>query len=200
MAFIYDLTDTWNAGATTFNAIRMNVTDVASAASSKLITLQVGGVERFGVDKAGVASFGGAVRSAGGSAASPAFSFSGDTNTGIFSPAADTLAFATGGAEVMRFTSSGSGGIGTATPNAAAQLEVSSTQRGFLPPRMTTDQREAIVNPPNGLMIYNVTSGKMQVNVPSVGAFLLSSDGVYTVGQEQPTLVVDFVKAWANLH
>jgi hypothetical protein len=42
-----------------------------------------------------------------GSAAAPSITFSGDTNTGIFSPAADTIAFAEGGAEVGRFDSSG---------------------------------------------------------------------------------------------
>lgn len=61
MAYIYDLTDTWNAGATTFNAIRMNVTDTASSVSSKLVTLQVSGTERFSVTKAGVGYFSGKV-------------------------------------------------------------------------------------------------------------------------------------------
>jgi hypothetical protein len=59
MAFIYDLTDTWNASGTTFNAIRMNVTDTASAAASRLITLQVGGAERFSVRKDGQGYFAG---------------------------------------------------------------------------------------------------------------------------------------------
>jgi len=45
-------------------------------------------------------------------------------------------------------------GIGTATPNASAQLEVSSTNSGFLPPRMTYAQRNAIVNPAAGLIVY----------------------------------------------
>jgi hypothetical protein len=61
MAFIYDLTDTWNAGGTTFNAIKMNVTDTASAAASRLVSLQVGGVERFGVRKNGQGYFAGNV-------------------------------------------------------------------------------------------------------------------------------------------
>jgi hypothetical protein len=39
-----------------------------------------------------------------GSAAAPAYSFQTDSNTGMFSPAADTLAFATGGAEVVRMS------------------------------------------------------------------------------------------------
>jgi hypothetical protein len=50
-----------------------------------------------------------------GSAATPAIRGT-DTNTGIFFPAADTIAFAEGGAEVARFDSSGNLGIGTASP------------------------------------------------------------------------------------
>ena len=45
-------------------------------------------------------------------------------------------------------------GIGTSTPNAASQLEVSSTSKGFLPPRMTAAQRNAISTPVAGLMIW----------------------------------------------
>lgn len=61
MAYIYDLTDTWNAGGTTFNGIKLNVTDSASAVSSKLVTLQTNGTEHFSVTKAGVGYFSGNV-------------------------------------------------------------------------------------------------------------------------------------------
>jgi hypothetical protein len=50
-----------------------------------------------------------------GSAATPALRGT-DTNTGIFFPAADTIAFAEGGAEAMRINSSGFVGIGTTSP------------------------------------------------------------------------------------
>ena len=50
-------------------------------------------------------------------------------------------------------------GIGTATPATSAQLDVSSTTKGFLPPRMTSAQMFAIT-PAEGLMIYNTTSKK----------------------------------------
>lgn len=48
---IYAMNDTWNNVATTFAAIKMNVTDTASAAASKLLDLQVGGVSQFSVTK-----------------------------------------------------------------------------------------------------------------------------------------------------
>lgn len=44
-------------------------------------------------------------------------------------------------------------GIGTTTPDASAKLEVNSSNQGFLPPRMTFEQRNAIVNPAEGLVI-----------------------------------------------
>ena len=52
-------------------------------------------------------------------------------------------------------------GIGTTTPNASAKLDVSSTNKGFLPPRMTYAQRTAISSPAEGLMVYQTdgTSG-----------------------------------------
>lgn len=45
-------------------------------------------------------------------------------------------------------------GIGTATPAASAQLDVSSTTKGFLPPRMTAAQRSTISSPTNGLLVF----------------------------------------------
>jgi hypothetical protein len=52
-----------------------------------------------------------------GTAALPAITTTGDTNTGIFFPAADTIAFAEGGAESMRLDSAGNLGLGV-TPSA----------------------------------------------------------------------------------
>lgn len=53
-------------------------------------------------------------------------------------------------------------GINTATPNAKALLDLSSTTKGLLLPRMTTTQRDAITSPPAGLVIYNTTTNKSQ--------------------------------------
>lgn len=49
---------------------------------------------------------------------------------------------------------SGSVSVGTSVPKASAALDVTSTTKGFLPPRMTQVQRDAIANPANGLIIY----------------------------------------------
>jgi hypothetical protein len=57
-------------------------------------------------DSSGDITTGGVVLTANGSVSNPSFSASGDTNTGIFFPAADTIAFAEGGAEAMRIDSS----------------------------------------------------------------------------------------------
>jgi hypothetical protein len=59
---------------------------------------------------------GGTVTASAGTVSAPAITTTGDTNTGIFFPAADTIAFAEGGVESMRINSSGNLGIGTATP------------------------------------------------------------------------------------
>lgn len=155
-----------------------------------------------------------------GTVSLPSIAASGDTNTGWYFPAADTLAAVTGGAEAMRIDSSqnvgigitpssklhvegvlrisngsdygtitrsataleiqsynsepislnpagndvimaGSGsklGIGTSSPNANAILDLTSTTRAFMPPRMTTTQRDAIASPTAGMVIYNTTT------------------------------------------
>jgi|WetSurMetagenome_2_1015567.scaffolds.fasta_scaffold04808_4 hypothetical protein len=48
-------------------------------------------------------------------------------------------------------------GIGTSSPNSSAALEINSTSQGFLPPRMTQAQRDAIT-PVEGLIVYNTTT------------------------------------------
>ena len=64
----------------------------------------------------GVATF------SAGTVSLPAITTTGDTNTGIFFPAADTIAFTEGGAEAMRIDSSGRVGIGTSSPTAKVQI------------------------------------------------------------------------------
>ncbi|MBK8698487.1 MAG: hypothetical protein IPN29_02665 [Saprospiraceae bacterium] len=70
--------------------------------------------------------------------------FSGWVQSGFNGTTADPLSFQPLG---------GSVGIGVLAPNASAALDVTSTTQGFLPPRMTLAQRNAITTPAEGLMI-----------------------------------------------
>ena len=57
-----------------------------------------------------------------GTAGAPSLTFTGDPNTGIWSPAADTVAASTAGSERLRITSAGLVGIGTSSPGAPLQV------------------------------------------------------------------------------
>jgi hypothetical protein len=48
-------------------------------------------------------------------------------------------------------------GIGTSTPAECSKLDITSTTQGFLPPRMTTTQKNAIASPVTGLVVYDTT-------------------------------------------
>lgn len=84
-------------------------------------------------------------------------------------------------------------GIGTQTPNSSAALEVSDTSKGLLIPRMTMNQRKAINNPAQGLMVYQTDStqgfwysdGVQWININSQGLSGISGGihlQVYTSG------------------
>jgi hypothetical protein len=85
--------------------------DAPAVAGSNTITLPTGNGaadQRLVTDGSGALSFTSDVMLAAGSAGSPSLYFSGDTNTGMWSPAADTLAWSTGGTERMRILQDGS--------------------------------------------------------------------------------------------
>lgn len=86
MSDIFNMADTWNAGGTTFTAIKMNVTDTASAAGSLLMDLQVGGASKFNVRKdgrVGVADGTAAVVSIGRLSGETGFSFRNSTQIDV---------------------------------------------------------------------------------------------------------------------
>jgi len=56
-------------------------------------------------------------------------------------------------------------GIGTTTPDASSMLDVSSTNKGLLIPRLTTVERNNIALPATGLMIFNTTLNDGQINI-----------------------------------
>ncbi|SDQ07737.1 hypothetical protein SAMN05421664_0349 [Chryseobacterium soldanellicola] len=60
------------------------------------------------------------------------------------------------GAPAMVLQNTGNLGIGTVTPSPSALIEMASTSKGLLPPRMSTVQRDGITPKPEGLVIYNL--------------------------------------------
>ena len=55
----------------------------------------------------------------------------------------------------------GSVAVGTSTLDTSAKLQVDSTTQGFLPPRMTSEQKTAITSPAAGLMVYDTDQNQM---------------------------------------
>ena len=86
-----------------------------------------------------------------------AYNFTGGTHTvrGIYyNP---TLTSLTGTTHRAIETTSGGAYFNTTSVNASAVLQADSTTQGFLPPRMTTTQKNAIATPAAGLMVYDTT-------------------------------------------
>ena len=94
----------------TSNSVSLT-TLAASGAATLSSTLGVTGVATLSssLGVAGVTTF------AAGTAALPAITTTGDTNTGLYFPAADTIAFTNGGVESMRINSAGNTFIGVAS-------------------------------------------------------------------------------------
>ncbi|QKG55695.1 hypothetical protein GKZ68_02990 [Hymenobacter sp. BRD128] len=84
-------------------------------------------------------------------------------------------------------TPSGGVGIGTNAPDASAALDITSTGKGLLPPRLTQAQRDAIASPATGLTIYNTTTNALNVwNGTSW------SEALSTTQQPSPSLPITF--------
>jgi hypothetical protein len=79
---VIDLAGTWNTTGTP-SAIKLNITDTASNASSLLMQLQTGGTNRFTVNKDGLVTASDRIRVGNGTGLLPAYSFVNGTNTGI---------------------------------------------------------------------------------------------------------------------
>ena len=76
-------------------------------------------------------------------------------------------------------------GIGTEAPDASAQLELQSTTKGFLLPRMTEDDRDQISSPAQGLMIYCTdcgTNGEAQLYNGTAWTTMTGAAAVFVCG------------------
>ena len=117
--------------------------------------------------------------SAAGAVATPSITTAGDTNTGFWFPAADTIAASTAGTERMRIDSAGRVGIG-ATPIASTKLTVGGTYaggtstvginvRGTIDPTVSTSAHVQVRSAPD------ISAGTL----PSLSAFI-ADQATYT--------------------
>jgi hypothetical protein len=109
----------------------------------------------------------GTITTAAGTASAPAIVPTGDTNTGIFFPAADTIAFAEGGAEAMRIDSSGNVGIGLTSP--AEKLHVSGN--------LALGSNGEISNNAGEKIIFQNSDDSMRFQVSSVERIRINTTG-----------------------
>ncbi|NLA24582.1 MAG: hypothetical protein GX879_06410, partial [Bacteroidales bacterium] len=98
------------------------------------------------------------------------------------------------------FYNQGNVAIGTNSPDASAALDINSTNAGFLPPRMSTAQRDLISNPAVGLMIFNLSTNCLNI-YKSGGWFELCGDCIPppqpTAQSNSPACQGDTIKLFA---
>lgn len=84
-----------------------------------------------------------------------------------------------GGNEGIRIDNSGNVGIGTATPNTSAILDINSSSKGVLPPKVVLTGRNGtsspIASPPTGLFVYNTAEAGTASNEVSPGFYFYNS-------------------------
>ena len=155
-----------------------------------------------------VANFNNVVTTGTGTAASPAIVPTGDSNTGIFFPAADTIAFSEGGAEAMRINSSGQVGIGTTSADsifhikdsvAVLTIEGAATSSASVQFKTNTINRYKIATPDSSadLAFYSSgtterlridSSGNVGIGIASPAAkfHVVNGLGIYNSGAGSP--------------
>jgi len=82
------------------------------------------------------------------------------SNMQLYGSAGYTSLGAAGTLDVFAVTTT-SAGLGTTTPDASAKLDIVSTTKGVLFPRMTTTQKNAITPIVSGLVVYDTTTNKL---------------------------------------
>jgi len=171
--------------------VAINITDkkvwVGNAATTPIQLLGGGADGNFtNISVSSVATFG------AGTVSAPSITTTGDTNTGIYFPAADTIAFTEGGVEAMRLDSSGNLGIG-ASPS--FQLDVvrasASTPQVRVQNTTTTSQTNSLTAANYAGALAFVTSNSANVQTERMR---ITSTGTVAIG----TTTTPTAKLWVE--
>lgn len=167
MAFIYNLTDTWNDVTTTWNGIKLAVTDTGSSATSKLLNLTISGASTgsFTVDKSGNLLLSGSVNKI--TMTAPA--------TGATLTLADGSSFITSGAHSATFTFSGTTALTFPTTGTVTALGNTTTGSGSIvlatSPTLTTPN----LGVPSAITLTNGTALPISTGLTGTGTGVLTA-------------------------
>ena len=163
--------------------------DTLQSTTANVSILNSSGTEYARFDSTGVFQLANPTTFPAGTAALPSITATGDTNTGIFFPAADTIAFSEGGVESMRIDSAGNVGIGTASPTQKLQVYTSAGSGGqiqvtnFATGATATDgvligydgSNDVIINNQEATQLKLYTSGVLAASINAAGALSFNS-------------------------
>jgi hypothetical protein len=159
--------------------------------SSNVLGIATSGIQQLTVDSSGNVNVGGVVSSARGTVAAPAYRFTDDSNTGIYSPGADTLAFVEGGVEAMRIDSSGRVGIGTTTPGAPVDVIAASDSIAYRVRGRSSDSASEIQFTDNGATaswagLRVPAANTLAINTANTERARIDSSGRVGIGTTSP--------------
>ena len=174
---------------------------VTTGDAARTLTLSGNATLNQDVSSTGTPTFS-TVTSGAGSVTVPALTTTGDTNTGVYYPAADTVAVTTGGAERLRVDSSGNVGIATVSPGQKLDVTGNINGSGFL--RSTSggqttqiqhDGTNGSVSSSTQLLIYSNganatvfhTNSTERWRINSAGHLMAGADNSYDIGASGAT-------------
>ena len=150
----------------------------STTASGALTNL--GGVAKAGDTMTGALAF------VAGTVSAPGLTFSGDTNTGIYSPAADTIGFVEGGVEAMRLDASGNVGIGTSSPSSFGKFAVTGSAGTVFVG--SSGQNIVFTNGGTNFITTQTAGGQLQFQTGAgSNAMIIDASGNVGIGTSSPT-------------
>ena len=190
------------ASTSATNAANSATAAAASAASINLSSIAITGGSINGTTIGATTASTGAFTTLGatgvatfsaGTVSAPAITTTGDTNTGIFFPAADTIAFTEGGVESMRITSTGNVGIGASSTsaffngsNTAAKVFISysstNTSVDDPTPNLALHNPSTTTNNYSSLYFSTVNTGSTLVGTSAILGIHGARDGAWGSG------------------
>ena len=129
-----------------------------------------------------------------GAVGTPSYTFTGDLNTGLWSPAADTVAVSTGGSERLRVDSSGNLGIGTASP--VARLQVKTQTNGNAAFANSTSvvggvKINCFNDAGSASSPFELDASTLQFNIAAAERMRLDSSGNLGIGTASPSVKLE---------